>query len=200
MLHGRVVHRLLAHDFCLDQGRGAVEGCQCVVFFGIGAGEPRFRRRDLGLLGLGLAGKTIDHRFLRFDAGLGGINRQLVVAVIKLENDIAGLDRGIFRRRNFRDIARNLGAELRHVGFHIGVIGGNLEAAQHKPVVAIIDSPRQGRQNDRPHNGAPHDGRALGLGFDGRCSGLGRLGRGGKGELWQGALGSFEGEGNGGLC
>ena len=88
---------------------------------------------------------------------------------------------------------------MRHVGFHIGIIGGNLEAAQHIPVVAIIGGPRKGSQNNRPQNGAPHEGRALGLGFDGCCGVLGCLGRWGKGKLWQGARGSFKGEGNGGL-
>ena len=197
MLQGRVVQCLLAYNLCFDQGRGAVEGCQRIAFRRLGTGEFRLSCRDLGLLGLGLAGKTIDHRFLRFNAGLGGVNRQPVVAVIKLENDIAGLDRGIFRRRNFRDVTRNLGAELCHVGFHIGIIGGNLEAAQHIPVVAIINGPRQSRQNDRPHNGTAHDGRTLGFGFDRCCSRLGRLGHGREGEFWQGALGSFKGEGNG---
>ena len=109
MLQGGVIQSLLAHNLCLDQRRGAIEGGQCIAFRRLGTGEFRFSRCDLGLLGLGLAGKTIVTAFC-VDAGPGGINRQLVVAVIKLENDIAGLDRGIFRRRNIRDIARNLGA------------------------------------------------------------------------------------------
>ena len=82
--------------FALMSAVARLRVANVLLFLGLGTGEPRFSRRDLGLLGLGLAGKAIDHCFLRFDAGLGGVNRQLVVTVIKLEDDIAGLDQRHF--------------------------------------------------------------------------------------------------------
>ena len=192
---GRVIHCLLAHNLCLDERAARLRLANVLLSAASALASLASAAAIWAFCASVWLAKPCDHRFLRFDVGLGGINRQPVVAVVKLENDIAGLDRGIFRRRNFRDIARNLGAELRHVGFHIGIIGGNLEAAQHIPVVAIIGGPRKGSQNDGPENGAPHDGRALGLCFNRRCSGLGRLRRGGKGELWQRGAGLLQGGG-----
>ena len=110
-----------------------------------------FRPRDLGRgrreLGLGLG----DHRLLQLapgvEIGQGRLlpgdscrrprQRGLVVAVVELHQQIAGMDRLVVGDRHLGDEARDLRRDHRDVAADIGIVGAFDEAPDRPPVMAV---------------------------------------------------------------
>ncbi|MGY4378778.1 hypothetical protein ACVWZ3_006417 [Bradyrhizobium sp. i1.3.6] len=119
----------------------------------IGALEARLGRDELrlGLCNLAvercnLAADAIDGGLLGRDPGRGGIDRDLVVAVIDAEDDVAGAHGRVVAGEDRRDVAGNARAQHGVVGADIGVVGGDVEAADQRVVAGI--APGRERQHE----------------------------------------------------
>ncbi|CAD5251153.1 hypothetical protein BOSE21B_10914 [Bosea sp. 21B] len=149
------------------------------VEIGGGAGDGGLGRN---LLRLGLLQAGAGSLDLRVDArerglgggalGLGALQRDALVAIVELDQRLAGLDLLVLRHRDRGDVGGQLGRDRRHFGADIGVVGRDDEAAIAPPVDAIPEAGgkrRAGDEDQRDALGAA----ALARRF------LGGLGRGG---------------------
>ena len=142
----------------------------------------RVGRGDLGgglvdrrVLRLDLPAEAGDRRVLGGDLGLGGVDREAVVAVVDARQQIAGVDLLVLGDWNFDDVAGDLGGDDRRVGADIGVVGRDEEAPLDEPVVAPIGAVAERGQGDERQDEAPRRTRAAGGG--GRGAPGRRLGR-----------------------
>ena len=178
-LHRR--HALVAAGFGLFEGRARGETLVAERLLAIVIETGALQRRFLGSeLGAGLldrahqsgdlAADPVDGGLLGRDPGARGIHRDLVVAVVNFEDDIAGMNDRIVGRQDRRDMARHPRAERGVVGADIGVVGRDIEAADQKIIGAIADG-RERQQSEHAH----HDEFALARLGGGRL--VGRFGR-----------------------
>ena len=82
------------------------------------------------------------------DAGLRLRQRDVEVAVVDARQHLAGFDRLIVVDQHRAQVAGDLGGDGRVVRLHIGVVGGNLEAA-HRPILSGELSARRQREHAR---------------------------------------------------
>ena len=88
----------------------------------------------LGLLGRAflrgdLAADPVDGGLLGFDPGARGIHRDTIVAVVDLEDHLAGVDQRVVAGEDRRDMAGHARAERGVVGAHIGVVGRDMKTS-----------------------------------------------------------------------
>ena len=147
----------------------------------LGLLDRAFQRGDL-------AADAVDGGLLGGDLAARRIDRDAVVAIVDLEDHIAGADNRIVARQDRGDMARHAGAQRGVIGANIGVVGRDIEAPDQEIIAAVADGGERQQSED-----AHHDEFAL-AGFGrGRTRAIGRW-RGGfiGGRLLRGtALGFF---------
>ena len=179
---GRLLEALLRAEIGVGELLRAVEFERGALFvgdgalrLGVGRGDLRGGLVDRRVLGLDLPADAGDRRVLGGDLGLGGVDREAVVAVVDARQQVAGVDLLVVGHRDFDDVAGDLGGDDRRVGADIGVVGGNEEAPLDEPVVAPIGAVTERGQGDERQDEAPRRTRAAG--GDGRSAPGRRLGR-----------------------
>ena len=117
--------------------RAIIIGHQFLCAFEIGGtannlafGSPHlgFGLRDHRLLGLHLVADTADHRLLRRQTRFRRLQSKAVVTLVDQSQHITRFDQLIISDRHRNHIAGHFGGNHRHIGPHIGIIGGD-----HKP-------------------------------------------------------------------
>ena len=103
-----------------------------------GRSELRGGLRDRRALRVDLPADAGDGRVLGGDLGLGGVDRQLIVAVVDPRQQVALMDRLIGPDIDLDDMGGDLGGDDRRARADIGVVGRDEEAADGQPVVAQI--------------------------------------------------------------
>ena len=84
-----------------------------------------------------LAADPVDGGLLGRDPGARGIDRDAIVAVVDPEDHVAGLHHDVVAGQDRRDVAGHPRAERGVVGAHIGVVGGDEEAADQNIMHAV---------------------------------------------------------------
>ena len=179
---GRLLEALLRAESDVGEFLRAVEFERGALFVGHRAFRLGVGRGDLGgglvdrrVLRLDLPADAGDRRVLGGDLGLGGVDREAVVAVVDARQQIAGVDLLVLGDRNFDDVAGDLGGDDGRIGADIGVVGRDEEAPLDEPVVAPVDAVAERGQGDERQDEAARRARAAGGG--GRRAARRRLGR-----------------------
>jgi hypothetical protein len=156
---GAVEVGLSAHD--LSVGLGDVGGAH---------GDLAAQRLLVGEIAIYLAGRLVEF-------GLGLVQRHLGVGRVDLHQLLALLDRLRIVGEHLDDLAGHLRGDIRRVGVDIGVVGGDVGAADSEPVDEIAEAKHQ--HDDGQHaeqQRAPAVRRPRRFGFGRSC---GRRGIGG---------------------
>jgi hypothetical protein len=97
------------------------------------------------------------------DGGPTGFHRRLglgqlggIIGIADGDEYVAGLDQLVFGSPNFADIAFDLRADHRNVGFDISIVGGFHEASCRPPVVTEHSGASQNRHADGTHQDLLH--------------------------------------------
>ena len=115
---------------------------------GVRRSQLRLRLLDRAFLRGDLAADAIDGGLLGRDPAPRSIDRDAIVAVVDLENDVAGVDQSVVARQNRRDMAGHPRAEHGVVGAHIGVVGADVEASDQKIVGRVRHSGERQQRGD----------------------------------------------------
>ncbi|MGY4512734.1 hypothetical protein ACVIN2_006188 [Bradyrhizobium sp. USDA 3650] len=141
---------------------------------GFGGDELRLGLCDLAVERRDLAADAIDGGLLGRDPGRGGVDRDLVVAVVDAEDDVAGAHCRVVAGEDRGDVAGNARAQHGVVGADIGVVGRDVEAADQGVIAGIA----RGRERQHQPYSHHHEFALAGLrraGGGGRVWGCGRL-------------------------
>ena len=122
-------------------------------------GQRVLRLLQIGkLLPVGRA-QPVDLQLHRRELRLGMVERDLVVAVVELDQQLAGLDRLVVGHRDRDDAAADIGADRDHVGLGEGVVGLGIAARGEIPVGR--DGDEQHRHRQHQHDAQPPAAQAL---------------------------------------
>ncbi|HEY1506701.1 MAG TPA: hypothetical protein VGF92_20525 [Stellaceae bacterium] len=107
---------------------------------GLGLGDDR-------ILQLAMRVEIGERRLLSLDRGLGLGKSGALVAVVKAQQQVAGVDGLIVGNRDLGDDTRDFGSDDGDVAADIGIVGALDEASDRPPFVAVPG--RSGRQQKR---------------------------------------------------
>ncbi|OIQ72982.1 hypothetical protein GALL_453840 [mine drainage metagenome] len=141
-------HALVASGLGLFEGgvRGKTLGAQRLLPVvvevrplqaGLRGGELRLGLLGRALLRGDLTTDPVDGGLLGFNLAARGIDRDAIIAVIDLEDHVAGADQRVVAGKDSGDMTRHARAERGVVGAHIGVVGRDMETSDQNPMHAI---------------------------------------------------------------